>query len=147
MVGEAFSIKFDASGLSAALDQLQHQAETVRPAAQAGAQILYDEVLLRVPVGKHQRKTKSSRVILPGALKASIYQVYSTDNSGEGRATYHVSWNHRKAPHGHLVEFGTSRAPAHPFIRPAYDAKIVQALQAVEAKWGEGMRNQITRLT
>ena len=25
------------------------------------------------------------------------------------------------APHAHLVEFGTSRAPAHPFFRPAVD--------------------------
>lgn len=147
MAGDAFSIKFDSSGLDAGLAQLQTEAESVRPAAQAGAQILYNEVLLRVPVGKRARKTKSGREILPGALKASIYQVFSADNSPKGTATYHVSWNARKAPHGHLVEFGTSRAPAHPFIRPAYDAKVVQALQAVEARWSEDVRKAITRLT
>ncbi len=41
-----------------------------------------------------------------GNLEESIYQVYSKDNSGEHKATYHVSWNHLVAPHGFLVEYG-----------------------------------------
>lgn len=72
-------------------------AGAVRPAAQAGAQVLYEEV--RCNVFGIGRKT--------GNLADSIYQVYSKDRSIEGeKAIYHVSWNARKAPHGHLVEFG-----------------------------------------
>lgn len=123
--------EFDASGLNAGLDEIVKASEaSVRVAAQAGAQVLYDETRLRAPVAKRAYTNKRGKRIVPGALKASIYQVYSKDNSTEQRATYHVSWNAKKAPHGHLVEFGTSRAPAHPFLRPAFDARQADALQA-----------------
>ena len=130
------SAKFDMSGIDAQLKDINQTAKhQMRAAAQAGAQVFYDEVKLRVPVAKAPHTTKSGRVVQPGALKASIYQVYSKDNSGDGFATFHVSWNARKAPHGHLVEFGTSRAAAHPFVRPAYDhaAKALQAALAAMA--------------
>lgn len=68
----------------------------VRPAAQAGAQVFYNRVTANV--GKLGKRT--------GNLAKSIYQVFSADNSGQGRAQYHISWNQRKAPHGHLVEHG-----------------------------------------
>lgn len=68
----------------------------IRPAAQAGAQVFYDAVLQNVnALGK---KT--------GNLARAIYQAYSEQNSGPGKATYHVSWNASKAPHGGLVEYG-----------------------------------------
>jgi HK97 gp10 family phage protein len=132
-----FSIKFDTSALADGLDALGAAAEAnSRPAAQAGAQVLYDEVVQRAPVAKAPVKRKG-KTIQPGALRRSIYQVFSADNSGQKRATYHVSWNAKKAPHGHLVEFGTSRAPAHPFLRPAFDAKIGEALKAANDRWAQ----------
>lgn len=140
----SFSIKFDTSALDAELDAIAAASQkNIRPAAQAGAQVLYDEVHLRAPVAARARKTKSGRIVEPGALKASIYQVYSHDNSTDERATYHVSWNYKKAPHGHLVEFGTSRAPAHPFLRPSYDAKAQLALATAKAKFFEGMQGVV----
>ena len=70
--------------------------EAVRPAAQAAAQVFYDEVLRNVAsIG-----SKS------GLLKSSVYQVYSKQNSNQNVKTYHVSWNHYVAPHGHLLEYG-----------------------------------------
>lgn len=96
-MSQALSIKFDAAAVNRMLDGITAEAETAaRPAAQAMAQVLYDQV--RVNVGKLRRKT--------GNLAASIYQAYSANNSRPGVATYHVSWNAKKAPHGHLVEFG-----------------------------------------
>jgi tetrahydromethanopterin S-methyltransferase subunit B len=72
-------------------------AQAVRPAAQAGAQVLYDKVRDNVD----RIKTVS------GNLKNSIYQVYSKSLSVDGRrAVYEISWNYKKAPHGVLVEFG-----------------------------------------
>jgi hypothetical protein len=83
--------------LEALFDELDDAALlAARPAAQAAAQVLYEEALRNVD--------RLGRVT--GNLARSVYQVYSVNNSGEGRATYHVSWNTRKAPHGHLVEFG-----------------------------------------
>jgi HK97 gp10 family phage protein len=74
----------------------------------AMARVIYDEAKANVPV-----KT--------GLLQNSIYRVFSKDKSTSLVKTYHISWNKRKAPHGHLIEFGTSRAPAQPFMRPAFD--------------------------
>ena len=147
---QSFSIKADTSGLERWLDELGDAAEkAARPAAQAAAQVLYDEV--KRNVGRIKRKT--------GNLERSIYQVFSASKSDQGKATYHVSWNARKAPHGHLVEFGhlqryevsfdpnTKRFTTHkdrplaapklvaarPFLRPAM-AKFPQALEAAKAE-------------
>lgn len=87
----------DLSSLDEMLNEMGDAAEgAARIGAQAAAQVLYDEI--KRNVSAIPRKT--------GNLERSIYQVYSLSNSGQGRATYHVSWNVRKAPHGHLVEFG-----------------------------------------
>lgn len=148
-MGKSLSIKFAPSLLNQRIDNIGVAVlGAVRPAAQAGAQVLYDEVKLNV--GRIKKKT--------GNLGASIYQVFSQDNSSEVRSTYHISWNARKAPHGHLVEYGhlmtrkayigsdgkwyTSKIKiepkmvgARPFLRPAWDTKRVAALQAAEARW------------
>jgi HK97 gp10 family phage protein len=92
-----FTLHVDLEGLDALLQELGDEADNAaRPAAQAAAQVLYDEV--KRNVAAIPEKT--------GNLARSIYQVYSEDHSGPTSATYHISWNTRKAPHGHLVEFG-----------------------------------------
>lgn len=148
-MADLLSINFDDKALQAGLDELAADAlAAVRPAAQAGAQVLYDEV-----------KSNASARKKTGNLAASIYQVFSDDNSTPRRAEYHVSWNARKAPHGHLVEYGyiqtrqvyigkdgkwySSKVPlaqpkpiaARPFLRPAFDAKGTAALQAAKDRW------------
>lgn len=129
---QAVTVNFDDAEVQAFLDELGEAAsEEVRPAAQAGAQILYNEVRVRCPVsdGAHTFYGTHSKYLFPaGTLRDSIYQVFSKDNSNEKKATYHIAWNHQKAPYGFMVEFGTSRAPAHPFLRPAYDAQVQNAL-------------------
>jgi HK97 gp10 family phage protein len=111
--------KLITSGLEAAMDKYAEHLKTsvVRAGTQAAAQEFYDEAKVRVPVDT-------------GRLKSAIYQVYSEGNSGDGKATYHISWNKSKAPHGHLIEFGTKHTPAHPFLAPAYEAKKGAAYQA-----------------
>lgn len=91
------TIKADLVGLRALMDQLGDRAEeAARPASQAAADVFYKEA--KRNVAALGRKT--------GNLERSIYQAFSADHSAPGRATYHVSWNARKAPHGGLVEFG-----------------------------------------
>lgn len=120
--GKTFSIGFDASDLGAYLDGLgEDAAKAIRPAAQAAAQVLYDRVRLNVQTLGRQT----------GNLENSIYQAFSPENSKDGvRAQYQVSWNHRKAPHGHLVEYGymqryryyqDSQGRVRPMVRPGMD--------------------------
>lgn len=98
----SFALNVDLESLEDEIDGIEAQLmENARPAAQAGAEVIYRAV--RRNVEAIGRKT--------GNLADSIYQAFSDDNSQEGgvgylRATYHVSWNAHKAPHGHLIEYG-----------------------------------------
>lgn len=145
-----------------------------------------DEALQRVPTLQpgnggfdNQRENQ---------LKEAIYLAFDGRRSllNEGYLVYGVSWNRRKAPHGHLLEFGhwmpyeahqdaedgrwftpiitqarsrgrkravgiriTEEAgpskgffvAAHPFLGPAFDAKLPQlktiAAAAASVAWGQ----------
>lgn len=148
-MANAFKIELDTSGVEASMDAISRAAEdAVRPAAQAGAEELYYAARVRCPTsdgahfftGRDYKKTGVRYLFKPGNLRDAIYQAYSKDNSGKALATYHVSWNHQKAPYGYMVEHGTSRAPAHPFIRPAYDSAYPQALAVANAELESRMR-------
>lgn len=90
-------ISVDTASLDSLFDELQGALEDgARPAAQAAAQVLYDQVKKNVEAIGH----------ITGKLDQAIYQAYSRKGSGDGRARYEVSWNFTKAPHGHLLEFG-----------------------------------------
>ncbi len=124
----SFTVTTDLSGLRKRLGAVvAHCEDAARPAAQAGAQVFYDRVRELVPTslkdhwfhGTSFKLNGTKYWFEAGSLKYSIYQVYSKDHSGQGYATYHVAWNHQDVPYGFMVEFGTSRAPAHPFLRPA----------------------------
>ncbi len=131
------TVKADPSAAEDALQQIGKKIQqAVRPAAHKAAELLYREVLRNV---EHRPTSKT------GNLRNAIYHAFSEDNSDEHQATYHISWNHKKAPHGHLVEFGhlqryqvmydqrtgtfwtdktrplpqPKQVPAAPFVRPA----------------------------
>lgn len=116
------------------------QENVARAGAQAMAQIVYDAARQNAPVGTVTRRFKSGREIKPGALKAAIYQVFSEDRSNNGVKTYHVGWNRKKAPHGHLIEFGTSRMPARPFLYPAFEQNKAQLVNAASTKMAEKLK-------
>ena len=93
-------IEVDMGGVNALLQTIADDlSKATRPASQAAAQVLYDEVKRNVAkIGK-----------VTGNLDSSIYQVYSKKNSTDWRSAYEVSWNKQTAPHGHLIERGHIR--------------------------------------
>jgi len=111
--------------------------------AVAGGEVLRDEAKARV---------NTHNGVLAGAIYLAFRERYSTDQEVQ----YSVTWNKRKAPHGHLVEFGhwqiyvvvrkpdgsyvTDKrrklatpkwVPAYPFLRPAYEAASARAQAAM----------------
>ncbi len=142
------NISIDTSSVNRLLDNLLDAAdEVIRPAAQAGAQVIYDEAKRLAGRStkahyfygtsyKKDGKSKAGRYqFQPGTLQNAIYQVYSKDNSSDTVATYHVSWNMTKAPYGLFVEYGMSpfAKSSKPFLRPAIINKGNDALVAMEA--------------
>lgn len=137
-------IKFDTSELKKAFESEKTKMQkAVRPAAQAGSQVIYEAALRNVPVGKRDhyfygssyKSTGQKYFFAAGSLKRSLYQVYSKDNSSQNKATYHVSWNASKAPYAWMVEFGTSRAPARPFLGPAIEESRRAAGEAIKTRF------------
>lgn len=120
----AFDMKLDLSEFDSLLNDLEDGVEAaIRPMAQAGAQVIYERVKLNVQaLGR-----------VTGNLSDSIYQAFSPEKSVDGkRAEYHVSWNHRVAPHGHLVEWGylqryryyrDNQGRIRPMVRPGMDGQ------------------------
>lgn len=95
----------------------------------AMAQVFYTEVRLN-----------ASRNIKTGTLYEAIYRVFVKERSYGAQKIYRTSWNRSKAPHGHLIEFGTSKSPAFPFVRPAMDqapAAIDAGLERMQEKYKE----------
>lgn len=74
----------------------QQIQEATRPAAFDAAEVIYKDVQANV--------AKIGRVT--GNLRASIYRAFDDKASTATKARYNVSWNKKKAPHGHLIEFG-----------------------------------------
>lgn len=117
-----------------------------RSMAVAGAKVIRDEASLRASQGP------------TGNLKDSMYVAGNEGATTKDKVVYSVSWNKIKAPHGHLIEFGhwmyfqrvkidgewvtlknrplatPRKAPAKPFLRPAYEAKKDEAYQAMIAR-------------
>lgn len=143
------NISFDLQQFKSALSAKQAQIHAAtHPAAQAGAQVIYDQARLNAPVSNKghwfhgtQYKINGQKYWFDaGTLKRSIYQVFSRDHSTVSRSTFHISWNYIKCPYGFMVEFGTSRAPAHSFIGKAMAEGKQHAAAAMEARFIDEMK-------
>lgn len=118
-----------------------------RPAAYVAANMLYEEMRMRAPVlgvghwfhGSSYKKTGQKYWLEAGALRNSIYHWYDEKRSVNGRHIYVIGPNRQKAPHWAYVEYGTVKAAPRPYIRPAYDSRINQAMDAAKAKLAEGI--------
>ncbi|HUX23223.1 MAG TPA: HK97 gp10 family phage protein [Burkholderiales bacterium] len=146
MTADGIFAKFNDAGVQAALTRLAGPValSLASSMAVAGGQVLRDEAKLLAPEFDGSTALLAGanvdRPPIPGLLRDAIYLAHSDTRSHGALQTYSVSWNSRKAPHGHLLEFGHWRinaiiggvptknrlaAPqwvaAHPFLRPALD--------------------------
>lgn len=108
----------------------QVQEKTLKAAVSAGAEVIRAEAQLRAPrfVGKVGKRHPP-----PGTLKASIYKAALPEECTATREVWKVDVR-RKAYYAHMVEFGTVKMSARPFMRPAFDAKKGEAVEAMKAK-------------
>jgi len=90
--------------LAGALEQLDEalQTQVARAVAHAGALVYYGEARTLAPVYSGPAR----KGIRPGQLRDAIYRAHSPELSTDTLQIYNISWNPKKAPHGHLVENG-----------------------------------------
>lgn len=148
-MGEYVNAQVDFSDVIRGLERLkQVRVSLARSMAVAGGQVFRDEAKLLAPVKQ-------------GILRDAIYLAFRERFSTGDEVTYSVTWNHSKAPHGHLIEFGHWQpfkvltlpdgrfvstdvrlpfpkwVPAEPFLRPAYSSAGQRAQEAMFARGRE----------
>lgn len=99
----SFTLSLNAGDIDRIMDGVTVKAdEAARPAAQAGAQVLYDAA-----------RANAARIKDTGGLAQAIYQVFSQRLSNDSKAVYHIAVNRKKAGFAHNVEFGHVERFAH----------------------------------
>lgn len=145
--------------LAAAMRELPEKVARngLRAAVNAGATVIKKEAIVKAPQDT-------------GALKANLYQKQVREKSGPMQQTFYVgvrrgvakyantAANRRSGKAGkaykndgstwywRLVEFGTSKMAAQPFLRPAYEIKKEEAVKAIGAKLDERIQKHAKEL-
>lgn len=73
----------------------------------------------KVPTGNLRRGVKAKLTRRKSSKKGGLNAALGI-SMGEAAPAI-AAMDYRIAPHAHLVEYGTVKASAHPFIRPSYD--------------------------
>ena len=105
-------------------------AKTFRAALMDAAEPLKQEIINNTPVGKYEErivKTKKggSVRITPGFMKSRVKKRSSINRKGSASRKFNkntsaiVRVGVFRVPYAGFVEFGTSKAAAQPFVRPA----------------------------
>lgn len=139
--------------LSEALKKLPENVarNTLRGATAAGAAVIRKEAKIRAPfyiprnvmwgAGSGDTSLKHPP---PGTLKKSVYQKQIRELSSLVKQTFYVGVRTGKglkdktgrtldAYYWKFVEFGTSKMSARPFLRPAFEARKMEAIEAIKA--------------
>lgn len=129
------TVKFEVQGLAAldkAVRQLPKniQKRVMKTALRAGGRVIAKEAKQNVPVGT-------------GDLKKSIKIV--TGKSKKDGALIFVTTT-KDAFYSHMIEFGTSKMKAQPFLRPAFDSTQKEVMNAIGNKLGEGIIKETAKL-
>ncbi|WAT01519.1 HK97-gp10 family putative phage morphogenesis protein [Rouxiella chamberiensis] len=106
--------------------------QVLNKAARAGAEVLRAAVENNAPVrtGKLKRNVVVlSRKSGPGEAVAGVH-IRGTNPSGTNSDTTTKGSSQNNAFYWRFIELGTSKMPANPFVRPAYDTNQELAAQA-----------------
>lgn len=106
--------------------------KVLRDATRAGAEVIREEVVNRAPeqTGKLRRNVVvlTQRTGRRGEVASGVHirgRNMQTGNSDNSMKTN----DRRNAFYWRFVELGTATAPAHPFVRPAFDTRQEEASQ------------------
>jgi HK97 gp10 family phage protein len=118
------------------------QEDALRKAAAAGVSVFKQEITYRVPVRYGFLKQSVSVAFLDDESVKSKVATYETVFIGTAPDIQGIKsdkWlkGMRNVDVARWLEFGTSKMPAYPSVRPAFDAKKQEAVDAAAAKFRE----------
>lgn len=119
------------------------RTQALRPAAYAMANVFYSEMRLRAPIYTGPIYTNPKTGIprtRPGQLRDAIYHWHDDKKSSADRQIYAIGPNKKKAPHWHLVEYGTVKMAARPYVRPTFDGLAAWAVDTGRAHLAEKLQ-------
>lgn len=161
--------KFDTSAL---VDSIKQQVdgindavgeESLRAAGFAGADVFRDEAVLNAAANRKTGVLQNNIIVKrldeesSETRQAYLVTVRSGDYGADGDAFYwrfvefgHSNIRRRKNKRDTLtkrraeaLEFGTSRTPAYPFMRPAFESKKQEAADAMSAALSEEIKKKL----
>lgn len=129
----------------------------LRGSVNAGASVLKKEAQARAPMYTGE---VSQGHPPPGTLKRAVYQKSIQELSGLTKQTFFVGVRKGKkyqkqgkkgnlsqdAFYAKFVEFGTSKMSARPFMRPAFEAKKNEAVEAIKAYLQKRIPEEVAKL-
>jgi len=98
-------------------------------ALRAAARPIIKDAKLRVPVRT-------------GELRRSITAVTASRGRRDNQRQVQIGFKRPTSARAHLVEFGTSKMAAQPFMRPALDTQAAAALQAMAETLADGIARE-----
>ncbi|WP_251850648.1 HK97-gp10 family putative phage morphogenesis protein [Klebsiella aerogenes] len=130
-------VNLDFSGLQDIARDLQtlskaENNKVLRDSTRAGAEVLRQAVIDRAP--EQTGKLKKNVVVVTqksrrrGEIASGVHIRGVNPQTGNSDNTMKAS-NKRNAFYWRFVELGTATAPAHPFVRPAFDTRLEEAAQ------------------
>ena len=155
------SVKIDGlDQLAQALRELPKRVARngLRGAVYAGAKVIRDEAKLKAPVATAPLGADQPP---QGTLKRSIIMKQVPELSSEQKQTFFVTVRHGKkyrkqGKNGNLsqdawywrfVEFGTVKMTARPFLRPAFEGKKHEAVDAIKNRLAERIEQAVQELS
>ena len=122
--------------------------KVLRDATRAGAEVLKEEVIARAPV--RTGKLKKNVVVVTqksrrrGEISSGVHIRGVNPRTGNSDNTMKAS-NKRNAFYWRFVELGTSTAPAHPFVRPAFDTRMEEATQVAMQRMNQAIDEVLSK--
>ena len=128
--------------------------KVVRDAVMAGARVARDKARAAAPVrtGKLKKNitvTRLKQADTPGGATAGLRVKRPAGKTvraikGRGKKKRALKADYQSPYYWRFIEFGTSKMPAAPFMRPSWDSSLPQIEKAVTDKLAEGIDNAIT---
>lgn len=95
---------------------------------------LRDSITTTTRLANKQANLRYSAAMFARQGRASAVQALRNERRASKGSSVEVYVGAGQLPHAHLIEFGTSRQSPQPYLRPAWDANRVRALELLKTE-------------